>query len=60
MFRPLHAGIVQYQIADIDQLSIEKQDPRCFGQVTARLPAGRQTKGARRSPPTADRADEEL
>ncbi len=35
----VHAGIVQHQIADIDEVPVEQQRPHGFGHVAAGLPA---------------------
>ncbi len=39
----IHAGVVQHQIADIDEMAVEDQGAHRFGHVAARLPAGGQT-----------------
>jgi hypothetical protein len=41
----VHAGIVQHQIADIDELAVEDEGAHRLGEVAARLPAGRQAGG---------------
>ena len=35
-----HAGIVQHQITDIDEMAVEQQRPHRLGHVAARLPTG--------------------
>jgi hypothetical protein len=41
----VHAGIVQDEIADIDEVAVEDQSAHGFGHVAARLPARRQARG---------------
>jgi hypothetical protein len=40
----VHAGIVQHEIADIDELAVEDEGAHRLGEVAARLPAGRQAR----------------
>ena len=53
----VHAGIVQHQVADIDQVAVEDERPHRLGHVAARLPTGGKTGGleAGIEPEDADR-----
>jgi hypothetical protein len=50
----VHAGVVQHQIADIDELPVEDERPHRLGQVAARLPSGRQAGALKTSIETQD------
>ena len=41
----VHAGIVQDQVADIDEVTVEDERPDGLGHVAAGLPAGRKIGG---------------
>jgi hypothetical protein len=41
----VHAGIVQHQVTDIDEVSVEDQGAHRLGHVAAQLPTGGQTGG---------------
>jgi hypothetical protein len=55
----VHAGIVQDQIADIDELAIEDESAHGFGHVAAQLPAAGQARGLQPGIETQD-ADGDL
>ncbi|WP_162562924.1 hypothetical protein [Microvirga tunisiensis] len=45
----VHTGIVQHQVTDIDQMTIEDQGADRFGHVAAGLPAGSEARGVQAS-----------
>ena len=51
----VHAGVVQHQIADIDELPVEDERPHRLGQIAARLPASREAGALKTSIQAQDR-----